>query len=98
MTNRVRLYMRLFTTSNQSIKSLDQMTKQASMGESSDEVLILMIKILDRLHRWKYKAYSGDYPWIVTLTFILLYLECDYPWLVTLTFHSSLVCIIWNTT
>ena len=41
---------------------LDQAIKQASTDESSDQVLILTIEILDFRRRWKYRAYSSDYP------------------------------------
>ena len=49
LTDRVRLYMRPFTTRNVAIKileKLEQAIKQASRDESNDRVLILTIKIL----------------------------------------------------
>ena len=64
MANRISLYMHLFTTRNQGIKTLekvDQAVKQASRDESNDQAFILTIKFLDRRRRWKYRAHSSDY-------------------------------------
>ena len=65
MVERIHLYTSPFTTRNQEIKTLeklDQVIKQASRDESSDQASILTIKILDRRHSWKYRAHSSDYP------------------------------------
>ena len=67
MADSIRLYTSPFTTRNQEIKTpekLDQAINQASRDESSDQVSISTIKILDRRRSWKYRAHtcSSDYP------------------------------------
>ena len=61
MVDRIRLYTSPFITRNQEIKTLqklNQVIKQASRDESSDQASISTIKILDRRHSWKYRAHS----------------------------------------
>ena len=65
VADRIHLYTCPFTTRNQAIKTpdkVDQAIKQASRDESNDQGSILTIKFLDRHRRWKYRAYSSDYP------------------------------------
>ena len=65
MADRIRLCISPFTTRNQEIKTLekpDQVIKQASRDESSDQASISMVRILDRRRSWKYRAHSSDYP------------------------------------
>ena len=64
VANRIHLYTSPFTTRNQEIKTLeklDQVIKQASRDESSDQASVSTIKILDRRRSWKYSAHR-DYP------------------------------------
>ena len=61
MADRIRLYTSPFTTRNQEIvtlEKLDQVIKQASRDESSDQASILTIKIIDRCCSWKYRAHT----------------------------------------
>ena len=44
------------------LEKLRQAIKQAPRYESSNQGVIFAIKIFDRRRRWKYGAYSGDYP------------------------------------
>ena len=65
MAGHICLYMRMFATKNQAIKTLekvDKAIKQASRDELNHQAFILTIKFLDRRRRWKYRAHSSDYP------------------------------------
>ena len=68
MANRIRLYTSPFTTRNQEIKTLeklDQVIKQASRDESSDQASISTIKILDHYRSWKYIVVTTPWTTIV---------------------------------
>ena len=74
VADRICLYTSPFTTRNQEIKTLakaDQVIKQASRDKSSDQAVILAIKILDRRRSWKYRAHCSDYPLLSTLTLVM---------------------------
>ena len=75
MADRIRVYTSPFTTRNREIKTLeklDQAIKQASRDESSYQVSISTIKILDSRRSWKYRAHSSDYPFFCLLAVVAM--------------------------
>ena len=63
-TERVRDHPRtlVYEINESMLEKLGQAIKQAPRYESSDQALVLAIKIFDCRRRCKYGAYSGDYP------------------------------------
>ena len=54
VADHILLNMRLFTTRNKAIKTLEKIDQAIKVYQA--------IKFLDHHRRWKYRAHSSDYP------------------------------------